>query len=352
MQKLNSKVVGPVMLDIESYELTDEDKQLISSRLVGGVILFTRNFRSAEQVFSLTQSIRSINSSIIIAVDQEGGRVQRFNDQQFSKLPALARIGELYKLEPQQAVRFSREIGELMALEVQAVGCDISFAPVLDLGLAISEVIGDRAFSTDVEEIILLARAYMQGMRDAGMAATGKHFPGHGSVAADSHLAVPYDDRCRDQIESSDLRAFAALSTEMSATMPAHVVYSKVDSVPAGFSSIWLQQILRNSLGFNGVIFSDDLSMKGAEVAGDFPQRANSALVAGCDMVLVCNNRPAAIEIIEALKEFKHSNDSQVRLNKLLMKNSGIGLKSLHQTARWRYLHARLSEFNKLTNKI
>lgn len=337
--------IGPIMLDIASYDLSEEDKSLLVNEQVGGLILFSRNFRSAEQVYALTQSIRAINPDIIIAVDQEGGRVQRFVNE-FSQLPALAKLGELYQTEPENAIRFAAEFGELMSIEVQSVGCDISFAPVLDRGGALSKVIGNRAFSCSLNEITILAKSYIKGMNNAGMAATGKHFPGHGSVEADSHVDIPYDNRSLDEIMANDVLPFKELSPQLSAIMPAHIIYSQVDPEPAGFSSLWLQQILRSELGFNGVIFSDDLSMKGAEVAGSYRQRAEKALNAGCDMVLVCNQRDAVKQVIQGLQQYQLAASSKLRLQRLIMQTEATGLHALKQTERWQYLNARLQMFN------
>lgn len=336
--------IGPLMLDIQSTVLSASDKTLLANKLVGGIILFSRNFESADQILKLTNEIKTINPSILIAVDQEGGRVQRFT-QGFSKLPALNTLGALYQKDKQAAISYSYDLGELMALEVQSVGCDISFAPVLDLGYSTSRVIGDRAFSTKIEEIVVLGKAYVNGMRDAGMGATGKHFPGHGSVEADSHFDIPYDNRNLAQIKDKDLSAFSQLSVDLAAVMPAHIVYQQIDENPAGFSKIWLKKILREELGFNGVIFSDDLSMKGAEVVGDFKSRAELALEAGCDMILVCNDRPAALKVVEHLNNFQISLDSQNRIAKLLMKNAACGLDALKETSRWQRLNSSLQEF-------
>ena len=336
------------MLDIESTVLSPDDIELITNNLVGGVILFSRNFESADQVLSLTNAIRSANPSIIIAVDQEGGRVQRFTDG-FSKLPPMATLGNYYQIMPDDAISYSRDLGELMALEVQSVGCDISFAPVLDLGHQSSLVIGDRAFSTSIEEITQLGKAFIEGMRDGGMGATGKHFPGHGSVIADSHVSIPYDERSIKEIKNKDIRAFSQLSSELLAVMPAHIIYSQVDEKPAGFSSIWMQQILREELGFDGVIFSDDLSMKGAEAVGGFRQRAKLALRAGCDMILVCNDNEAAKQVIDELDCYSQPIECHNRLEKLQMKKPATGLDSLKQTIRWQHLSARLEQFTQIS---
>ena len=336
--------IGPVMLDIQSTKLTGDDKALLKSPLCGGLILFARNFQSAEQVFELCQQIKAVNPNIIIAVDQEGGRVQRF-DQGFSRLPALAHLGEMFKQTPDEALKHAAYQGELMALEVQSVGCDISFAPVLDLGHGFSRVIGDRAFSTQPEAIVEIARAYIQGMKSAGMAATAKHFPGHGSIEADSHHEMPVDNRCLTEIESADLVPFKKLKNDYNAVMPAHIVFSQVDPDSAGFSKFWIKQILRGSIGFDGVVFSDDLSMKGAAVAGDFVSRSDAALAAGCDMVLVCNDRSAALSVINGLDSRNIEPLSSNRLERLLMKSEPVGMQTLKQSDRWQFLVEELAKF-------
>lgn len=336
--------IGPVMLDIESFELTLEDETILAHPLVGGVILFSRNVTSVEQVQALTQSIRAIKSDLIIAVDQEGGRVQRFKTG-FSQLPAMARLGDWYQKQGDCALSLASDLGELMALEVQSVGCDISFAPVLDLGLPQSQIIGDRAFSAKADEIILLAGAFIDGMAKAGMAATGKHFPGHGSVVADSHLDIPVDYRSLQQIESLDLRPFAELAHKLKAVMPAHIIYPEISTRSAGFCPVWLQTILRQKLGFEGVIFSDDLSMKGAETAGNFVERAHAALNAGCDMLLVCNDRPAALTVLQGLEGFTwpEKRKSTERLAALIRREPPVGLAQLKQSQRWFELRKQLA---------
>lgn len=293
--------LGALMLDLEGLALTDDEKQLITHPHVGGIILFARNFQSVEQVTALTQSIRALRADLIIAVDQEGGRVQRFRDG-FVKLPAMKVFGDMYATQPDEARQRSYQCGWLMASEVLAVGVDISFAPILDVDCGLSRVIGDRSFHGDPQIAVKLLREFIRGMHDAGMAATGKHFPGHGSVEADSHVAMPVDTRSWAEIEALDLVPFAALARELQGVMPAHVIYARVDAKPAGFSPFWLQDILRSRLGFDGVIFSDDLSMEGAGVAGSYGDRVNAALDAGCDMVLVCNHRAGALEALDALE--------------------------------------------------
>ncbi len=309
------QLLGPVMLDLEGTQLTEEERVLLQHPLVGGVILFTRNFMNAEQLQDLIQEIRACRSPIIISVDQEGGRVQRFRSG-FSAVPAMSHIGQVYEQNIEAAYRYAFVAGQLIAGEMLALGIDISFAPVLDLNHGISAVIGDRAFSADPETITQLARHFIAGMAQQGMAATGKHFPGHGAVAADSHVAIPEDTRSFNEIVELDLVPFKNLAGELQAIMPAHIIYSQVDSQPAGFSVFWLQKILRQQLGFKGVIFSDDLSMEGASGVGDFGVRAQQALAAGCTMVLVCNHRSGALAVLESLS--KASLDRQA-IHTLLM---------------------------------
>lgn len=324
--------IGALMLDVEGLTLDQEDKELLANPHVGGLILFARNFENAAQVTALVQEIRAIRPEILIAVDQEGGRVQRFREG-FIKLPPMKVFGDLYASQPDEARQLSYQCGWLMASEVLAVGVDISFAPILDVDCGISRVIGDRAFHADPEIAVRLLREFIRGMNDAGMGATGKHFPGHGSVEADSHIALPVDNRSWADIEAHDLVPFTALSRELQGIMPAHVIYANVDSKPAGFSRFWLQDILRERLGFNGVIFSDDLSMEGAVATGSFSDRANAALDAGCDMVLVCNHRAGALEVLSALE----------KRGEFPQQSRFVGLKgrfnhtwaSLHENADW-----------------
>lgn len=287
---MSSSLFGPLVLDIAGLSLTEDDKQLLQNPFVGGVILFSRNYQSPGQVTQLINDMRSIRPELLIAVDQEGGRVQRFKSS-LTRLPAMASIGQLYDQNPQQALVYATELGWLMASEMLVLGVDISFAPVLDLAYGVSSVIGDRSLHASPEVVIVLAKAYIRGMNQAGMAATGKHFPGHGAVSADSHHALPVDSRELDDIRQNDLKPFNALVDILAGIMPAHIVYDRVDSNPAGFSTFWLQSLLRNEMGFKGLIFSDDLSMKGAAIAGNYVDRAFQALHAGCDMILVCNDR-------------------------------------------------------------
>jgi beta-N-acetylhexosaminidase len=295
--------LGPVMLDVAGTTLSAEDRQRLLHPLVGGVILFSRNFESCAQLTALTAQIHALRSPpLIIAVDHEGGRVQRFREG-FTRLPPMRELGLVWNGDRRRAVALSRELGFVLAAELRVCGVDLSFTPVLDIDYGNSSVIGDRAFHSSAEAIAELATGLMHGLREGGMAAVGKHFPGHGHVRADSHHEVPVDNRPYAEIESEDLLPFRRLiGSGMGGIMPAHVIYPEVDPAPAGFSEKWLRQILRGELGFDGIIFSDDLSMEGASVAGGVVARGEAALRAGCDMVLVCNNPQSADELLAGLR--------------------------------------------------
>ena len=290
------------MLDVAGTQLTAEDRRRLAHPLVGGVILFSRNFESCQQLQQLTADIHALRSPpLIIAVDHEGGRVQRFREG-FTRLPPMRELGLIWDHDRRHAALLAHEVGFVLAAELRVYGVDLSFAPVLDVDYGNSSVIGDRAFHSQADAIAELAIALMHGLRDGGMAAVGKHFPGHGHVRADSHHEVPIDERPYADIESDDLVPFRRLvESGMGGIMPAHVIYPKVDPSPAGFSEKWLKRILRGELGFDGVIFSDDLSMEGASVAGNVVSRGEAALKAGCDMVLVCNNPQSADELLAGL---------------------------------------------------
>lgn len=293
---------GALMLDIQGLSLSKAEADQLKAPEVGGLILFSRNYQSPAQLRSLMDSIRDLRPDLLVAVDQEGGRVQRFREG-FTRIPPMAVLGENWLQDPQRAIAQAHELGWLLASELREYDIDISFAPVLDLNYGVSAVIGDRAFSQEPDAVIELAGALMSGMHEAGMAATGKHFPGHGFVQVDSHLGLPVDTRSLIEIEAQDIKPFAALIKRgLDAVMPAHIQFSQICSQPAGFSEYWLQSQLRELLHFDGVIFSDDLSMEGAAATGSYGERAEAALKAGCDMVLVCNQPEAATEVLAYLK--------------------------------------------------
>lgn len=326
--------LGPVMLDLAGRELSAEECELLRHPAVGGVILFARNFQDPDQLSALTTQIHALREPpLLIAVDQEGGRVQRFREG-FTRLPAAARFGALAARHPEQGRQAAAAVAWLMAAELRAVGVDFSFAPVLDLDLGVSAVIGDRAFADSVNRVTELAAAWCEGAREAGMASVGKHFPGHGGVAADSHTELPLDERRLADLELEDLVPFERLVRRgLEAVMPAHVVYSRVDSRPAGFSAFWLKEVLRQRLGFQGVIFSDDLNMAAAAAGGDPGTRARVALEAGCDVLLVCNNRPAALEVTHALRDW---NDPTAHVRCLRMHGRrAVARNRLHLDPRW-----------------
>lgn len=293
---MSSPMHGSLMLDIAGTWLTAEDRQLLRQPQVAGLILFARNIEDPRQVRELSAAIRAVRPDLLLAVDQEGGRVQRLR-QGFVRLPAMRALADNANAE-----HLAEQCGWVMATEVLAAGLDLSFAPVLDLDHQRSAVVGSRAFEGDAQRATQLAGAFIRGMNAAGMAACGKHFPGHGWAEADSHVAIPIDERSLDDIRAKDLMPFRQLSQQLAAVMPAHVIYPQVDDSPAGFSRRWLQGILRGELGFDGVIFSDDLSMAGAHVVGDAACRIEAALSAGCDMGLVCNDRAAAELALSALQ--------------------------------------------------
>jgi len=278
---------GPILIGIPDTRLDGESREQLAHPAVGGVVLFSRNYQSRDQWERLIDDIReSCKPRPLICIDQEGGRVQRVTDG-YTRLPPLGALGTLAGSDPLKALDMAYRHGRVMATEMLASGIDLSFAPVLDLDRG-SQVIGDRSFSSDPAEVIRLGRAYLAGMHDSGMKTTGKHFPGHGSIAADSHVADACDPRTYDELARSDLLPFCALGPDLDALMIAHVVYPDIDSLPAGYSSRWLQEILRDKLGYRGVIFSDDLGMHAAKTAGGLVERARLSLDAGCDLVLVC----------------------------------------------------------------
>jgi beta-N-acetylhexosaminidase len=296
------------MLGIESAELTAADRERLLHPAVGGVILFTRNYTDLAQLARLTADIHALRApSLLIAVDHEGGRVQRFREG-FTAIPAMRTLGERWDRDVAVAAAEARALGEVIAREMRRSGIDFSFTPVLDVDFGTSSVIGDRALSSNPNAIAHLAACLRQGLHAGGCAAVGKHFPGHGFVAADSHHDVPVDERPLAEIAAHDLVPFAALvQAGLEAVMPAHVIYPAVDERPAGYSRVWIEGILRERLGFDGLVFSDDLGMAGAHTAGDIVARAQAALAAGCDMVLTCNEFAAADELLSRWRPEPHT---------------------------------------------
>jgi len=287
---------APVVLDIAGTSLTAVDRRRLQHPLTGGLILFARNWVDRRQLTELTAEIKAVRPDVLICVDHEGGRVQRFRTDGFTALPPMRTLGELWMRDPLTATDAATALGFVLAGELRACGVDLSFTPVLDLDFGASSVIGDRAFHRDARVVTLLAKSVMHGLLRAGMANCGKHFPGHGFVKADSHVAVPVDKRTLKAILADDARPYEWLSASLSGVMPAHVVYPKVDHRPAGYSERWLKDILRGQFGFTGAIFTDDLSMEGARhldgATLTYTEAAALALDAGCDLVLLCNQSP------------------------------------------------------------
>ena len=294
--------LGPVMIDIGTERLTREDRDILSHPAVGGVILFSRNYENPAQLTDLVAQLHRLRTpDLLVAVDHEGGRVQRFRDA-FTIIPAMRKLGILYDKDPATALEDAHTLGWLLAAELRACGLDFSFTPVLDIDYGVSTVIGDRAFHSSPQVVAALASAFFDGLKDAGMPAIGKHFPGHGYVALDSHTELPVDNRDFETVMQTDMLPFRYLFRNgMQAVMPAHVLFPRIDSRPAGFSPFWLREVLRKQMGFSGVIVSDDLSMAAAMSAGDVLSRAESAFDAGCDAVLVCNDREAAVSVLDFL---------------------------------------------------
>ena len=323
--------MGPLMLDVSSYELDAEEREIIQHPTVGGIIFFARNYDNRDQLRALIKDIRqTAKRPLIIGVDQEGGRVQRFREQ-FSILPPARAFAE-----SDNGLALATTGGWLMAAELLAMDIDISFAPVLDLGFD-CKAIGNRAFSDKPSDVIRYASAFIDGMTTAGMAATGKHFPGHGGVIADSHLETPYDSR--DNIKQHDMTVFTDLisNNKLQGIMPAHVVFDAYDERPASGSEYWLKQVLRRDLGFNGVIFSDDLNMKGADVLGNYSERAVAAQKSGCDMVMLCNNREGAIQALDGLPQ------TQATILNTLLKKPTPEFNALMQTREWKQAQQSIS---------
>jgi beta-N-acetylhexosaminidase len=340
-KRMADTILGPLMVDIAGKTLTGEDQDVLRHPLVGGVILFTRNFDNAAQVEALVASIRAVRDpQLLVAVDYEGGRVQRFRDKGFTVLPPAGAFGRLYERDREQAKNMANVCGWMIGSELRGVGIDLCFAPVLDVSAGVSAVIGDRAYHADPEAITQLGASFMHGLRDAGMAATGKHFPGHGRVVEDSHESLPVDERSLQQIRDEDILPFRELIRQgLPSVMMAHIRFPQVDAQPASLSRRWIQDELRGQLGFDGVVFCDDLSMGGAAAMGSYPARARMALDAGCDMLPVCNNRAAVIELLEQL-DAEPSPEAAARLERLRAE-PGRRLAEIQSLAAWQ--HARNS---------
>jgi beta-N-acetylhexosaminidase len=302
---------APLIIDIAGASLTKDDRRRLKNPLTGGIILFARNWENRAQLSSLCATIKSIRKDLLICVDHEGGRVQRFKTDGFTHLPPMRALGELWVKDQLAATNAATACGYVLAAELRSCGVDFSFTPVLDLDFGESSVIGDRAFGRDPRVVTLLAKSLMHGLLQAGMMNCGKHFPGHGFVKADSHHEIPSDKRSLKAILADDAAPYEWLNTTLTSVMPAHVIYPKVDSRPAGFSEQWLTYILRGQLGFGGAIFSDDLSMAGARIIDgkqvSYTQAAVTALNAGCDMVLLCNQSvdggKAVDELLDGMTE-------------------------------------------------
>lgn len=329
--------MSTLLIDLNGLELTQEEVELLEHPLVAGLILFTRNFYDREQVTELVNSVRQrVKKPLLITVDQEGGRVQRFRGG-FTQLPAMQSFAQCY-CDPLQQNQMAQEAGWQMAAEMTALGIDLSFAPVLDLGHQ-CKAIGDRSFHEDQQQVTRLAGYFIEGMRQIGMATTGKHFPGHGHVLADSHLETPRDERAKVEIFAQDIQPFQWLieQKKLDAIMPAHVIYTQCDTQPASGSCYWLQEVLRGQLGFQGAIFSDDLGMKGANFMGDVVQRCQQSLSAGCDLLLLCNEREGVIQVLDKFKPQESAAQATQRRQRLqtLFNPRTLSWRELEKQARW-----------------
>jgi len=346
---------GPVTLDVVGLELNAQDRRRIQDPLTGGVILFGRNFANRKQLTKLTGDIKKLRPDVLISIDHEGGRVQRAKQDGFTHLPAMRKLGELWSAKNTSkhaaqsaalAMAAATACGYVLGTELRACGVDFSFTPVLDLDFGRSGVIGDRSFSRDPQIVFALAKSLNDGLRMAGMANCGKHFPGHGWAEADSHVAIPVDERSLQDILNDDAKPYEWLDLSLAAVMPAHVIYPQVDSMPAGFSKIWLHSVLRQELGFEGVIFSDDLSMEGASVAGSVVKGAELALEAGCDAVLICNRPDLADQLLKDLRVSKvKQSESMNRLNRLMPQSPALDWNDLQKEAQYQHAKGLLQQF-------
>ncbi|BBO59397.1 beta-N-acetylhexosaminidase [Mycoavidus sp. B2-EB] len=342
MSNTSTYTLGPVMLDVAGTELTDAEIRRLVHPLTGGVILFARNFQSRAQLLALTAHIRAVRGDLLITVDHEGGRVQRFKTDGFTPLPAMRSLGELWEQDVLLATRAAAAVGYILAAELRASHIDLSFTPLLDLDYGQSRAIGNRAFHHDARVVALLAKSLSHGLALVGMANCGKHFPGHGFVEADSHYEMPVDNRALADL-LHDAQPYSWLDLSLTAVMPAHIIYSAVDARPAGFSKVWLQQILREQLGFTGAILSDDLSMEGARAIGDYVESAQAALEAGCDMVLVCNQPESAERVLAELR-YTPCATSARRIQRLAARGEALSWHELKQHPQYLAAQALLAE--------
>jgi beta-N-acetylhexosaminidase len=333
--------LGPLMVDIAGTELSVEDTRVLAHPLVGSVLLFTRNYADPRQIAALTEAIRAVRSPhLLIAVDHEGGRVQRFREG-FTRLPAARLLGRQYDEDRRDGLALAQSVGWLLASELRAVGVDFSFAPCADLDYGVSEIIGDRAFHSDPDSVAALAVATLSGMREAGMAAVAKHFPGHGAVVADSHVALPVDRREFADLEG-DIRPYRPLiDNNVPGIMAAHVVFPAIDALPASLSKRWITGVLRGELGFHGCVFADDLSMAGAVAFGNVVERAELAIAAGCDVLPICNDRHSVELALDRLGVDAVSAASQARL--VRMRARGEAPADLHGNRHWQETAARIA---------
>lgn len=339
--------LGPVMVDIEGLSLQSHEIERLKNPLVGAVILFARNYQDPNQLTELCRQIHGVRDEpLLITIDHEGGRVQRCRTEGFTHLPAMADLGELWDKDQAGAIDLTKHVGYLLAAELLACGVDFSFTPVLDLDYGVSEVIGNRSFHRDPQVVATLSEALIDGLAEAGMAACGKHFPGHGFVEADSHVAIPVDKREFEEIWEEDIKPYIALGHQkLASVMPAHVIYEKVDAMPAGFSKFWVQDVLRQRMAYQGVVFSDDLTMEGASVVGGMLERANAAFEAGCDMVLVCNRPDLADELLATLN-YQASPESIARLTNLVPHDAEMNWQQLHNDSRYVEAREALQQFD------
>lgn len=337
-------MLGPVVVGVEGTQLTEADRKRLAHPLVGSVILFSANFESPEQLRQLTEEIHAIRQPpLLIAVDHEGGRVQRFRSG-FTRLPPMRALGALWNRDVLLACRVAASVGYILAAELRAHGVDLSFTPVLDLDWGRSEVIGDRSFHADARVVAMLAAHLIHGLAMAGMANCGKHFPGHGWALADSHIAIPHDERPLQQVLAADAAPYRWLGPQLTSVMPAHVVYAAGNAVPAGFSDTWLRR-LRREFGFAGAVFSDDLLMAGASAQGSVPERAIAALDAGCDLVLVCNDLAAMDQVLAEL-QWRRSREFDQRVARLRPRGAALSLDQLRGTELYQVAKADLESLD------